>query len=211
MAYTDKELIRASQVAYLTINEEVITQVYRTLDEESKNSNNQTLTINYSLSELIKYSKTFKNSAYKDVANYAGLEIDAAITGDRDWVLGLIDDPVKKQMAKEKYSVIDDITSGEIGSWKVVSYVDNNTIGTPGMAGQLVNGSWVHHNFSNSGDGLAAMVFETGAGRAITAFRGSEEKPKKPFCSPKKAFCPKSVDFYGNSQYNSGIILLKAA
>lgn len=160
MKYTDKELIRASQIAYFTINNDVIREAQTT---------------SYTLLELLEYSDTFKRSVYEDIIKLSKTDNYTATTDStKDEVLKHVSDSKTEKLIEEKFAIIDAIKTGKIGSWKVVSYVDNNTIFKKGTAGKLVNGTWYHHDFSSSGDGLAAMVFETGDGQAITAFRGSE-------------------------------------
>lgn len=160
MKYTDKKLIRASQIAYFIINDDVIREARFT---------------SYTLSELLEHSDTFKRSVYEDIINLSKTDNYTATTDStKDEVLKHVSDPKTEQLIAEKFAIIEDIKIGEIGSWKVVSYVDNNQIGKKGTAGKLVDGTWVQYDFSSSGDGLAAMVFETGNGQAITAFRGSE-------------------------------------
>ncbi len=153
MDYTDKELIRASQIAYFTINNEAIEDV----DTYIKHSS-------YTLYELYKYSETFKKSVYKGICNKSGLDYEVAKNLSREEILSRISDIKSRQIVSEKFDIIDDIVNGEIGSWKVVSYVDNNTIGSEGIAGKLVDGKWDHQKFNKSGDGTAAVVFETGDG-----------------------------------------------
>lgn len=168
MNYTDKDLIRTSQIAYLTINDVVLEQVRAAI--EGLDIANPIAKANYTLSELFEYSEIFKRSVYKNIADMVGLEVDEVMDSDckKDDILKRINDPVKKKMAEEKCEIIDEIKTGEIGSWKVVSYVDNKIIGKEGTAGKLVDGTWDHQNFSSSGDGLAAMVFETGTVKNYT-------------------------------------------
>lgn len=164
MSYTDKELIRASQIAYFTINSAVFEEV----DSNIKNSS-------YTLFDLYNYSDTFKKSVYEGICNLIKRDDYKSLDGlPREEILSYAKDERERQIISEKLDIIDDIKNGKIGSWQVVSYVDNNTIGTAGTAGRLVDGKWVHDNFSSSGDGMSAVVFETGNGQALTAFRGSE-------------------------------------
>lgn len=99
---------------------------------------------------------------------------------DADTVLGpLKEDKAKYIAIKEVYNIIDELQNdeeGSIGSWKLVSYVFNDDIGVPGVAGKLkADGSWeTDLAFSPSGDGLCAYVFETSDDSAIVAFRGSQ-------------------------------------
>lgn len=162
MNYTDKELIRAAQIAYLEINKDVIDDV-----SESSSSHD------YTLLELYNHSQLFRNGIYNEISKAADYTVTES--DNRTDVLNRIESDAKRRSVAEKYDIIDDIKTGEIGKWKVVSYVDNNIIGQAGSAGRIVDGKWTHEEFSNSGDGLAAMVFETSSGRAITAFRGSED------------------------------------
>ena len=173
MNYTDKELIRASQVAYLSINLDAMNDMEEWVKRE-KNINPLFKT-DFTLSKLYEHSAIFRRSAYNDISSITGLSIDEAMSRSRESILSSITDEKQKQQVLEKYAIIDDIKTGEIGKWKVVSYVDNNMIGQAGSVGRIVDGKWTHEEFSNSGDGLAAMVFETSSGRAITAFRGSED------------------------------------
>lgn len=170
MNYTDKKLIRASQIAYFKLNDQVMSDIDRWIEIL-----NGIQKPNYTLSELYEHSQTFRYSIYDSITKC--IDIGGYVVNEyskREDVLSFITDEKTKQRVLEKFDIIDDIVNGEIGKWKVVSYVDNNTIGKEGMAGKLVDGKWDHQKFSKSGDGLAAVVFETGDGQAITAFRGSE-------------------------------------
>ena len=158
MNYTDKELIRAAQIAYLEINKDVIDDV-----SESSSSHD------YTLLELYNHSQLFRNGIYNEISKAADYTVTES--DNRTDVLNRIESDAKRRSVAEKYDIIDDIKTGEIGKWKVVSYVDNNIIGQAGSAGRIVDGKWTHEEFSNSGDGLAAMVFETSSGRAITTQR----------------------------------------
>jgi len=156
MNYTDKELIRASQVAYFIINNEVLNQTRNAI--ENNNELNSIAQADYTLSKLYEHSAIFRRSAYKDISSITGLSIDEAMSRSRESILSSITDEKQKQQVLEKYAIIDDIKTGEIGKWKVVSYVDNNMIGQAGSVGRIVDGKWTHEEFSNSGDGLAAMA-----------------------------------------------------
>lgn len=171
MNYTDKELIRAAQAAYLNIGKNVFDEVY----ENISGSNLNNTQIHFTLLDLYNNSDTFKKSVYEGICNITELDYEKAKNYSRAELLECVDDDKKIQQISEQLDIIDDIKTGEIGKWKVVSYVDNNQLGQQGMAGRLVDGKWYHTPFSLSGDGLAAMVFETSEGNAITAFRGSED------------------------------------
>ncbi len=99
------------------------------------NETNKTVKVNYTLYELYKYSETFKKSIYKGICSKSGLDYEVAKNLSREEILSRITDIKSRQIVSEKFDIIDDIVNGEIGSWKVVSYVDNNTIGTKGTAG----------------------------------------------------------------------------
>ena len=138
MNYTDKELIRASQVAYFVINDQVMADIITWIDNEKENGN--TIEPNYTLFELFNHSETFRKSAYNDICNFTELEYNKVKDLTRNQILSYAEDEKGRQMISERLDIIKDIKNGEIGSWKVVSYVDNNTIGTAGMAGKLVDG-----------------------------------------------------------------------
>ena len=53
MNYTDKELIRASQIAYLNIGKDSLEDVYNAIGKTGSKPN-------YTLLELFEYSKTFR-------------------------------------------------------------------------------------------------------------------------------------------------------
>ncbi len=149
MNYTDKELIRAARLAYYQINREVMQEVLK---------NNQSSS--FTLSELYQYSETFKRSAYEAICNLTDHDYSELKDLNSEQILSYAKDAKGRQQITERLDIINDIVNGEIGSWKVVSYVDNNTIGSEGYAGKLVDGKWTHQKFSNSGDGISAVVFE---------------------------------------------------
>lgn len=167
MNYTDKELLRAAQVAYYTINQELLREVTQSGINE------------YTLSNLFSSSEIFRNSIYSSLT--ASIGVDDFVVNE-DTTLSQIfelkdieDNDAKKAMVFDVYKIIDEIKNGELGSWKLVSYVFNDDIGVKGVAGKLVDGAWVTDDeFSSSGDGLCAYVFETSDDSAIVAFRGSE-------------------------------------
>lgn len=145
MNYTDKQLLRAAQVAYYDINSNIIDDIYNWIEQESKKDNG--ITASYTLSELFNHSTTFKTSIYRSIA---------ASLGDKDFklenyldsaaVLDDIKDRAKYVAIEEVYNIIDELQSdkdGSIGSWKLVSYVFNDDIGVKGVAGKLVDGAWV--------------------------------------------------------------------
>ncbi len=167
MNYTDKELLRSSQIAYYDINSNAIREV----PEEYKSM--------CTLNTLFRYSDVFKDSIYESLSATCGFTVTENDT--REKVLGsemLKDDEAKKVAVSAVFDIIDELQSdkeGSIGSWKLVSYVFNDDIGVKGVAGKLVDGAWVTDDeFSSSGDGLCAYVFETSDDSAIVAFRGSQ-------------------------------------
>ena len=169
MNYTDKQLLRAAQIAYYNINSYAISQVQ---------SSYPVNTNGYTLCDLFNYSEIFRNSIYSNLT--ASIGVDDFVVNE-DTTLSQIfelkdikDNEAKKVMISDVYKLIDEITTGDLGSWKLVSYIFNDDIGVPGVAGELTSDGWVHENFSISGDGLCAYVFETSDDSAIVAFRGSQ-------------------------------------
>ena len=136
MAYTDKELLRASQIAYYTVNKEVMAE----LDKNDIND--------YSLKSLYDNSDTFKNSIYYNISKAAGLgdEFDYK-NGDFNYenmntILNAITDESKKTSVMEMYEVVGEIVNGgEIASWKVVSFVDSNASTEGGGIGVMEDGA----------------------------------------------------------------------
>ena len=112
MNYTDKELIRAAQIAYLEINKDVIDDV-----SESSSSHD------YTLFELYNHSQLFRNGIYNEISKAADFTVTES--DNRTDVLNRIESDAKRRSVAEKYDIIDDIKTGEIGSWKVVSYAFN--------------------------------------------------------------------------------------
>lgn len=181
MNYTDKELLRSAQIAYYDINKQVIDEIDQWVENERINTGNQNFTANYTLSELFNHSDTFKTSIYRSIAASLGDEnfkIENYL--DSSKVLGKIKDRAKYVAIEEVYNIINELEDGKagsIGSWKLVSFVFNDDVGKPGVAGKLKDdGSWDYGDapFSTSGDGLCAYVFETSDDSAIVAFRGSQ-------------------------------------
>ncbi len=177
MNYTDKQLLRASQIAYYDINSDVIDDINIWIEQESKKDNE--ITASYTLSELFNHSDTFKTSIYRSIAASLGDEnfkIENYL--DSSKVLGKIKDRAKYVAIEEVYNIINELEDGKagsIGSWKLVSYVFNDDIGVPGVAGKLTSDGWdTDLAYSTSGDGLCAYVFETSDDSAIVAFRGSQ-------------------------------------
>lgn len=179
MKYTDKELLRSAQIAYYDINEDVIADINTWINEEIKISGNENKHASYTLSELFEHSPAFKNSIYRSIAASLGDE-DFKIENylDSTAVLETLKEDRAKYVAiEEVYNIIEELQNneeGSIGSWKLVSYVFNDDIGVAGMAGKYENGTWSNKQFSTSGDGLCAYVFETSNDSAIVAFRGSQ-------------------------------------
>ncbi len=171
MSYTDKEMIRSAQIAYLNISQSVIEEAEKNFRKSNQNVLDSNAKLNYTLSELFEYSDSFKRSIYEAICKESGLDYEVAKNLSREEILSRITDIKSRQIVSEKFDIIDDIVNGEIGSWKVVSYVDNNTIASKGTAGKLVNGEWDHQKFSNSGDGISAVVFETGDGHNCNKIR----------------------------------------
>ncbi|MGN0678332.1 MAG: hypothetical protein ACI4JS_01590 [Oscillospiraceae bacterium] len=180
MNYTDKELIRASQISYMDISRSVIDEVENSISILKEDFSASAIESNYTLAEMYKYSKSFRNSLYESICSKSGLDYEVAKNLSQEEILSRITDVKSKQVVAEKYDIIDDIVNGEIGKRKVVSYVDNNAIGEKGMAGKLFDGEWDHQKFSKSGDGtavglpllgvsapicaIAVLVFSLGAG-----------------------------------------------
>ena len=127
---------------------------------------------NYTLLELYTYSESFRESIFKSLKDSSGLGDEAFakyadltdLVNDKQNILNKLD-AKGKQKVETTFEIIDEIVNGGnngIGSWKVVSFVDNDTINVAGQAGRLVNGEWkTTSQFRNSGDGLAAVAFET--------------------------------------------------
>ena len=170
MSYTDKELLRASQIAYYTVNDTVLTDLNR------KGVND------YSLKSLYENSETFKKSIYYNISKTAGLGEDYDYqTGDFNYenmytILNAITDEATRTRVEEMYEVVGEIvTGGEISNWRVVSYIDNNA-STEGSGIGVINENGVLQNVGNSNidDGLGAIVLDTGNDSAILAFRGSD-------------------------------------
>ncbi len=112
MNYTNKKLIRASQIAYFTINDQVIREMERWIESE-----NGKLKANYTLSELFDHSKTFRISIYDSITRCVGNdEYVVTENSNRENVLSIIKDEKTKQQVSEKFDIIDDIVNGEIGS-----------------------------------------------------------------------------------------------
>ena len=170
MAYTDRELLRASQIAYYTVNNMVINELAK---------DNIT---DYSLQSLYNNSETFKDSIYYNISKTAGLGEDYDYqTGDFNYenmytILNAITDEATRTRVEEMYEVVGEIvTGGEISNWRVVSYIDNNA-STEGSGIGVINENGVLQNVGNSNidDGLGAIVLDTGNDSAILAFRGSD-------------------------------------
>lgn len=167
MNYTDKELLRSAQISYYDINNQVIDEIDKWVENERINTGNQNFTASYTLSELFNHSVTFKDSIYSSLTESIGIEgftVDETTTIDKIFDKEEIkNNEAKKVAISEVYSIINEIKTGELGSWKLVSYVFNDDIGVPGVAGKLkADGSWeTDLAFSTSGDGLCAYVFET--------------------------------------------------
>ena len=176
MNYTDKQLLISSQIAYYDINDNIIREVNEWY-EDDMSLDNSDINIEYTLSDIFTYSDTFRNSIYTSVRKSLGLSDDEDIS-TRAKALKYADDAAAKVNINYIYNIIDELQKdeeGSIGSWKLVSYVFNDDIGVKGVAGKLVDGAWVTDDeFSSSGDGLCAYVFETSEDSAIVAFRGSE-------------------------------------
>ena len=174
MNYTYKVLLRSTQIAYYDINDIAIREVAQEKREngilDSANS--------YTLKDLFNYSDTFRNSIYISIRESLGLSNDIDVS-TREQALSFVDlffdgDESKRVAISEVYDIIEEIEHGDLGNWKLVSYVFNDDIGVPGIAGKLTDQDWLHENFSPSGDGLCAYVFETADDSAIVAFRGSQ-------------------------------------
>ena len=171
MAYTDRELLRASQIAYYTVNERVV-------DEMGKDTN-------YSLQNLYNNSETFYLSIYENIKKTSGLGdefvCENSENNDFDYsnmytILNAITDEATRTRVEEMYEVVGEIvTGGEISNWRVVSYIDNNA-STEGSGIGVINENGVLQNVGNSNidDGLGAIVLDTGNDSAILAFRGSD-------------------------------------
>ncbi len=166
MNYSDKDLLRASQIAYYDINESVIDDIRTWVERENITSPDNAISPTFSLSELFEHSLTFKNSIYTSVRKSIGLS-DNIDVSTREQALSFVDlffggDEGKRVAISEVYDIIEEIEHGDLGNWKLVSYVFNDDIGKKGVAGKLVDGKWTTDNeFSPSGDGLCAYVFET--------------------------------------------------
>ncbi len=172
MNYTDKILLISSQIAYYDINEIAIDDVIEALISHGVNDYSK----HFTLKELYTYSDTFRNSIYTSVRKSLGLSDDEDIS-TRAKALKYADDAAAEVNINYIYDIIDELQKdeeGSIGSWKLVSYVFNDDIGVAGMAGKYENGTWANKQFSTSGDGLCAYVFETSDDSAIVAFRGSQ-------------------------------------
>lgn len=167
MNFTDKELLRSSQIAYYDISSNAISEIpeeYRSL---------------CTLKTLFCHSVTFRDSIYKSLSATCGFTVT-----ENDKEENVLDNKAlegneaKKVAVSAVYDIIEELQDdkvGSIGSWKLVSFVFNDDIGVKGVAGKLVDGQWVTDNeFSPSGDGLCAYVFETADDSAIVAFRGSQ-------------------------------------
>ncbi len=178
MIHSDKALIRASQIAYYTINKSVI-------DEVSNMSQNN-VNFAYTLNELYESSTIFQESIQEKLGIASGLG-EAAKYCSKETVISMIEDKAKYDEVDEKkvlqtitkvneiFDIIEDIENGEIGSWKLVAYVYNDNMGDNGVAGKIVNGEWiVDATFSTGGNGMCTYVFETSEDSAIVAFRGSQ-------------------------------------
>lgn len=182
MNYTDKELLRSAQIAYYDINEMVMNDINEWVESVNDETGNLDFKASFTLSELFNHSDTFKTSIYRSIAASLGDEdfklenyVDADIVLD-----SLKENKAKYEAIEEVYEIIKELEKGEagsIGSWKVVSFVFNDDVGKPGVAGKLkADGSWDYGEeaFSTGGDGLCAYVFETSDDSAIVAFRGSQ-------------------------------------
>ena len=178
MNYTDKLLLRSAQIAYYDINKDVIDEINAWVDDVINNTGNLEFKASFTLCELFEHSNTFKDSIYSSLTESIGVEgfvVDDTTDIKDIFILEDIEDnEAKKAAISDVYQIIDEIKNGELGSWKLVSYVFNDDIGVPGVARELTSDGWVHENFSPSGDGLCAYVFETSDDSAIVAFRGSE-------------------------------------
>lgn len=162
MNYTDKQLLTASQVAYYDIDNIVIDDVIEVLIANGVAN----YTNHFTLKELYNYSDKFRSSIYTSVRKSLGLS-DNIDVSTREQALSFVDlffdgDESKRVAISEVYDIIEEIEHGDLGNWKLVSYVFNDDIGEKGVAGKLVDGKWTTDNeFSPSGDGLCAYVFET--------------------------------------------------
>ncbi len=175
MNYTDKQLLTASQVAYYDIDNIVIDDVIEVLIANGVANYANHFTLN----ELYNYSDKFRSSIYTSVRKSLGLGDDEDVS-TREQALSFVDlffdgDESKRVAISEVYDIIEEIEHGDLGNWKLVSYVFNDDIGEPGMAGKLTSDGWdTDLAYSTSGDGLCAYVFETADDSAIVAFRGSQ-------------------------------------
>lgn len=140
MNYTDKELLRASQIAYFLIDEFVISQINDWYEYEKIPQENRV----YALSELYAYSVRFKEKIYEKINEISELKEDLEVFMelDRKTVLSRIENPAIRERVAEMYNIIDDIVNDNdgIGSWKLKSFAWNDNIGEAGQAGNLVNG-----------------------------------------------------------------------
>ncbi len=173
MNYTDKQLLRASQIAYYTINSDAIEQVQSVYPDKA--------ITDYTLCDLFNYSEMFRNSIYESLTGTCGFPVT-----ENDKEENVLDNKTlegneaKKVAISAVYDIIGELQddkAGSIGSWKLVSFVFNDDVGKPGVAGKLkADGSWDYGEkaFCPSGDGLCACVFETSDDSAIMAFRGSQ-------------------------------------
>lgn len=167
-------MLRASQIAYFLIDEVAIKEMqdwyeFKKIPQEARD---------YTLLELYAHSEIFKEEIYKKIKEVSELKDDLSvfIELDKVTVLSRIENPAIRERVAEMYDIIDDIENDRygIGSWKVRSFVWNDVIGRQGQVGNFVDGAWNIDNFSSSGNGLCAMVFETEENNAIVAFRGSD-------------------------------------
>ena len=181
MRYTDKDLVWASRLAYEAIDRNTMEEIRQWIKDEDNKGNHIIPT--YTLSELYQHSSNFKDGFNAPISTATGLSSsdienrikNGGISALRNDILNSSGaDGKQKQSAIDRLELLDEICNGSVGLWKVVSYVDNNSLGEGGVVGTINENGHNTTQFSARGDGLFGVVFETQPGSAVVAFRGSE-------------------------------------
>lgn len=97
MKYTDKQLIRASQIAYFCINTQAIGDINEWVKSEKEV--NPLFESTYTLSEFYEHSEMFRNSIYNDISKATGFTVTE--NDNRTDVLNRIESDVKRRSVAE--------------------------------------------------------------------------------------------------------------